>query len=162
MTYRSVVAALAVSLLWSPAAAAQGAEGHVRQALRRHLFPPNVVMRNQGRIGLTDEQRRTITERIQEVQSEALEARWEMQSAVSTLTDILEGPSVDEEAALEQLDRLLDRERRIKRAHFRLLVRIKNVLTEEQQRRLARLRREGRGGTSRERRPRRRERPDEP
>lgn len=162
MRYRSVVAVLAASIIWSPAASAQEFEGPVRRALLQHLFTANVVMRNQERIGLTDEQRRAITESIREVQSEALDARWEMQSTVSTLTEILEAPTVDEEAALAQLETLLAQERRIKRAHFRLLVRIKNALTEEQQRRLARIRREGRDGASGEPGPRRRERPGAP
>ena len=50
---------------------------------------------------------------------------------------------VDEEAALEHLDRILAVERQLKRAQIALLVRIKNLLSADQQRHLAELRGEG-------------------
>ena len=55
-------------------------------------------------------------------------------------------PRVDLDRALDQMDRVLDTEKEIKQAHLEMLVRIKNLLRPEQQRRLEELRRAGEGG----------------
>jgi Spy/CpxP family protein refolding chaperone len=47
---------------------------------------------------------------------------------------------VDESAVLAQVDKVLDRERAIKKTQISLLVRIKNLLTVEQQNKLMELR----------------------
>jgi Spy/CpxP family protein refolding chaperone len=67
-----------------------------------------------------------------------------MLEASQTLVELLDGSRVDEAAALEQVDRVLTLERRIKRAQLALLIDIKNILTPEQQDRLRSLRGDGR------------------
>jgi len=52
---------------------------------------------------------------------------------------------VDLDRALDQLDNVLDTEKEIKQAHLEMLVRIKNLLTPDQQATLERLR--GSGGS---------------
>jgi hypothetical protein len=47
---------------------------------------------------------------------------------------------VDKSAVLSQVDRVLDIERQIKRAHIAMLVEVKNALTAEQQNQLKGLR----------------------
>jgi Spy/CpxP family protein refolding chaperone len=47
---------------------------------------------------------------------------------------------VDEAAVLDEVDRILNMEREIKRAQISLMVRIKNTLTPEQQKKLADIR----------------------
>jgi hypothetical protein len=49
--------------------------------------------------------------------------------------------SVNEQLALSQLDKVLDGEREIKRAHMELAIRIKNKLTPDQQTKLQSMRR---------------------
>jgi len=56
---------------------------------------------------------------------------------------LLRKESTDEQAALAQFDKVLDREREIKRAHLGLILRIKGKLTREQVARLTRLRADG-------------------
>jgi Spy/CpxP family protein refolding chaperone len=56
------------------------------------------------------------------------------------LHDIMKSPSVSEEQALSQLNKVLDIEREIKRLHFSLAVRIKNRLTPVQQDQLNQMR----------------------
>ncbi len=101
--------------------------------LARLLFPPELVMQHQGDIGLRPEQRTAITRAIGELQGKALDVQWRMQEATGRLAALLGKPSVDETAALAQVDEVLALEREVKRAQLTLLIKIKNTLTPEQQ-----------------------------
>jgi Spy/CpxP family protein refolding chaperone len=63
---------------------------------------------------------------------------------VERLTEITSATRIDLDRSLDQVGRVLDTENEIKRAHLEMLVRIKNLLTQEQQATLERLR-EGAG-----------------
>ncbi len=104
------------------------------------LFPPELVMQHQQALGITATQRTTITTAIGKTQSQMLEFQWDMQSATQKLAELLSATPVDETAALAQVDRVLSLEREVKRAQLSLLIRIKNVLTREQQAKLKALR----------------------
>ena len=64
---------------------------------------------------------------------------------VEQLGTVTSPSRVDLDRALDQMDAVLDLEGEIKEAHLEMLVRIKNLLTPEQQRRLEELRGEGDG-----------------
>lgn len=100
------------------------------------LFPPELVMQHQHSIRLGDAQRRSITAAISALQSRVLEMQWDMQARQQKLTELLGQTPVDEAAALAQADRLMETERQVKRTHLAALIKIKNVLTQEQQRKL--------------------------
>jgi Spy/CpxP family protein refolding chaperone len=106
--------------------------------LANAFFPPDLVMRHQQTIGLTAEQRSAIVAAIQQTQPRFIEAQWQLEAETSSLSQMVNGARIDQQAVLAQIDRILDLERQIKRAQIELLVRIKNQLTEEQQQRLAR------------------------
>lgn len=99
----------------------------------RHVFPPELVMKYQQKIGLRPEQRTAITDAIQQVQSKVVHQQWRMQEEAQKLGELLQATAVNESAVLAQVDRVLGIEREVKRAHMTLLVRIKNTLTREQQ-----------------------------
>lgn len=105
--------------------------------LARVLYPPELVMQHQEEIGLRPEQRGTITKAIQDFQAKVVDLQWRMHDESQRLVTLLEKPSVDQAAALTQVDVVLGVEREVKRAHLALLIQIKNVLTPEQQTRLA-------------------------
>jgi hypothetical protein len=118
-------------------ASAQGAD-----PLAGAFFPPELVMKNQQVIGLSADQRAAIVRAVQETQPRFIEAQWQLEAETAALAELVRGERVDEPRVLQQIDRVLDLERQIKRSQIELLVRIKNQLTSEQQQRLARL---GRG-----------------
>jgi Spy/CpxP family protein refolding chaperone len=99
----------------------------------KYLFPPELVMQHQQSIQLTPDQRTSITREIRALQLKVVELQWKMQDEAQTLTELVKGPRVDEAQTVAQVDRVLGIERDIKRAHMALLVRIKNLLTPEQQ-----------------------------
>jgi len=65
----------------------------------------------------------------------------DLQEETAKLLKLLDGRTVEEARALEQADRVMGLEREIKRTHLGLLIRIKNMLTPEQQARLSEIRR---------------------
>jgi Spy/CpxP family protein refolding chaperone len=106
----------------------------------RHLYPPELVMRHQHDIGLVDEQREVITAAIGETQAAVVEIQWQLQDVERKLEDLFSAEPIDEGAALEEVGRALDLEERVKLAHLRLLIRIRNQLTRPQRTRLDALR----------------------
>ena len=110
-----------------------------RDPLAGAFFSPEVVMRNQQAINLTAEQRTAIVAAISAAQPRFVEAQWQMEPENAALAELLNGATVDEQAVLRQIDRVLDIERQIKRIQIEMLVRIKNELSAEQQQQLARL-----------------------
>lgn len=110
-------------------------------ALAKLLFTPELVMQHQGEIGLRPEQRTTITRAIGEFQGKVLDLQWRMQESAAKLGTLLGKPSIDQAAALAQVDEVLGLEREVKRAQMTLLILLKNTLTPEQQGKLEQLRR---------------------
>lgn len=103
-----------------------------REVLRMGLYPPDILMRQQQRLGITAEQRRAIVGHVKAFQADVAELQWEMPSDQQALRTTLNSYPVDAEAALAQAQAVLEKESRFKQAHFRLLIAIKNELTEEQ------------------------------
>jgi Spy/CpxP family protein refolding chaperone len=113
--------------------------------LARVLFAPELVMQHQQDIGLRAEQRAAITKAIQEFQTKVVDLQWRMQDQSQRLASMLDKTSVDQSAALAQVDEVLGVEREVKRAHISLLIQIKNTLSAEQQAKLAATRGAGPG-----------------
>jgi Spy/CpxP family protein refolding chaperone len=111
-----------------------------------NVFPPNLIMRHQADIGLTDAQRETITKQMEESQKSLVALQWDVERESEKLGKLLEPGHIDEAAALRQADQAMSAEERLKKAHLTLLIRIKNVLTPAQQETLRKLRPEHRGG----------------
>jgi Spy/CpxP family protein refolding chaperone len=122
-----------------------GPPGLGRPAFLDAVFPPGLVMRHQAEIGLTAEQRETITRAMSDAQSALADVQWQAEAEREKLDKLLREERVDEAAALAQADAVMRAEQRVKLAHLRLLVRIKNALTAEQQQKLQALR-DDRGG----------------
>jgi Spy/CpxP family protein refolding chaperone len=106
------------------------------------LFDPDLIMSRQNAIGLSDAQKAYLHAEMLKAQTRFTELQWQLQDAMEGLTGLLKQPKADEAQAVAQLDKVLASEREIKRAQMSLLVRIKNNLTAEQQRRLQALRSE--------------------
>jgi Spy/CpxP family protein refolding chaperone len=63
-----------------------------------------------------------------------------MLEQLQAVMEMIEQPRINEAQSLAALNRVLDAEQEVKIAHSTLLIRIKNVLTQEQQARLRELR----------------------
>lgn len=104
------------------------------------LYPPELIMEHGRAIALTDRQRDEISEQIADLQGRVVRLQWELADRMTELTSTVRRPRVDLDLALDQLEATLETEKAIKLVHLEALIRIKNVLTPEQQARLDRLR----------------------
>lgn len=118
--------------------------------LTQYLFPPELVMSHQQALNLSDRQRAAIVDAMKAPQGTFVEQKLKMSAETERLLRLLQEASVDEAKVLEQVDRVLSIEREIKRAQLSMMIRTKNVLTEQQQMLLGKLRRdEGRDWSQR-------------
>jgi len=135
---KTVLLPLAVLLaLWVPAARA---ENPGDDPIARAVFPPDLVMKHSQEINLDERQRAAIKEQVQKAQAQATDAQFDLQGESQKMVRLLQARPVDETAVLAQVDKVLALERQVKRTQILLLVRIKNLLTEAQQAKLADLR----------------------
>src|SRR5258707_14467503 len=105
------------------------------------IFPPEMVMQHQRELGLTDEQKTVMRAEINRTTTRFNELQWQLQDAMEALHETMKANSVNEQLALSQLDKVLDNEREVKRAHIELAIRINNKLTAEQQAKLQSMKR---------------------
>lgn len=116
-----------------------------RDPLGDAMFPPELVMQHQRELALTDEQRTFMRSEINRTTTRFNELQWQLQDAMEALHETMKASSVNEQLALTQLDKVLDSEREIKRAHIELAIRIKNKLTPDQQAKLQEMKHHMRG-----------------
>ncbi len=109
------------------------------------LFPPELIMQHRRAIELTDDQRDDITDLIENAQRRLTRLQWELLEGMQSLTETLERSRIDLDRAIDQLGSTLELEKRIKESHLEMLIRIKNLLTADQQAELGRLREAGSG-----------------
>src|SRR5579864_7195116 len=91
--------------------------------IAQNVFPPELIMKHGGEIGLDAEQRTAIKDAVLQAQTRFLNAQWEAQEETTKLIHLLQARPVDEKAVLSQADRLMDLERLIKKTQLSLLVR---------------------------------------
>ena len=127
-------------LLLLPGVSARAEPAPGEDAIAQSMFPPDLVMRYGGEIGLDEKQRAAIKEVVQKAQAKFLDVQWDMQSEAEKMVRLLQARPIDESAALAQVEKVLSLEREVKKAQLSLLIRIKNLLTDSQQARLSELR----------------------
>ncbi|MDF2695221.1 MAG: Heavy-metal resistance protein [Labilithrix sp.] len=104
--------------------------------IEARLFPPELVMEHQGELAITAEQKQALLAETERGQSAVLRLQWELQGEKEKLVKLLDADHVDETKVQESAARVMDRESKVKAAHLGMLVRVKNLLTPEQQAKL--------------------------
>jgi len=97
------------------------------------FFDPELVMQNRQQIGLTDAQWDRISSELRELQRSAVDYEWDMADAAQDLMAIARTDAVDEAAAIDAARRIFAVENEIKIIQMQMVIRIKNVLTPQQQ-----------------------------
>jgi hypothetical protein len=110
----------------------QAAWSEQQQVLERYLFPPELIMKNQSRLQITPEQRALITSEISKLQAAVVQMQWGVADETQKLVEQLQRPSISEQQALAQVERLIELETAVKRAQLSMLIRIRNNLTPRQ------------------------------
>jgi Spy/CpxP family protein refolding chaperone len=134
---------LIVLSTWLSAASLFAQQNPSNDPMGKAFFPPELVMQNQDGIGLTEVQRKSINKELQSAQSEFMNLQWDLSKESEKLKSLIEKEKPSEKEVLEQLDKILAIENKIKKRQLILLVRIKNQLTHEQQEKLQQLKNKG-------------------
>lgn len=130
-----------------PAVSAAQTPPTVDDPIARTLFEPELIMQHRRAIDLSDRQRDEISRVIKEMQGQVVSLQWDLREQADALATELNKPRVDLDRALDRMSRVLQTEGKIKQAHLTLLVRIKNVLSPQQQESLRALRAKPDGGS---------------
>ena len=96
------------------------------------LLPLELVMSFRKEIDLTKEQNREIGQLVVELQKSVAEKQWQMQSAYFDLIEALDEEKIDEEHTIGLVDTAVGTENEIKLEQIRFLIRIRNMLDENQ------------------------------
>lgn len=151
-----IAATLAAGPALAQARRGAGALLRMEQGFQRELFTPELVMRYQSEIALSDEQEELLINEMQSLQSDLVPLQFEMSKAAGDVREALAGQRIEEKESIALAEHLMSLEARIKQRHLALMIRVKNVLTPEQQDQLRDLRQEMRDRPGdRDRRPRR-------
>jgi hypothetical protein len=109
----------------------------------KFLYPPELVMSNQLALGLTDEQVAAIKKLLTDTHARIVDLEADQDRIAEKLNGAMEPSRVDEKGALALADLVMKTEAEVKKAHLTLLIRVKNLLTDDQQAKLQSLRPRG-------------------
>jgi Spy/CpxP family protein refolding chaperone len=101
--------------------------------MEHNLFPPELILMNQVALGLSTEQVDAVKKQVGDTHSRVLDVQVDLHRVTEQLHTALEPPKVDESAVLALASQAMDLEKKIKAAHLTLMIRVKNLLTAEQQ-----------------------------
>ena len=118
-------------VLFATGAPAQG-QGAQADVFKGKLFPPNIILEHQDALNLSREQFTAIRAAVVEVQGNVAEHEWDLREAYQrAMADLDESP-VDEDKVLESIDAALRAENEVKKLQVAMLVKLRNLLTDEQ------------------------------
>ncbi|HWE01387.1 MAG TPA: periplasmic heavy metal sensor [Tepidisphaeraceae bacterium] len=104
------------------------------------LVPPEVIMQHADELGIDDAQKEAIHAEFEKAKERFPDLQQNLQKEVAALTEMMSQQSIDQKKAVGQLDKVLDAEREIKRAHLTLVLAIREKLKPEQLKKLSELR----------------------
>ncbi len=114
------------------AATDAGAAEPKEDVFKGKLFAPNVILENQGELGLSKQQFTEIRGAVVDVQSNVAEHEWDIAEAYQNIMAELDKSPIDEAQVLEYVDAALRAENEVKKLQVAMLVQLKNLLTDEQ------------------------------
>jgi Spy/CpxP family protein refolding chaperone len=134
---RSLLAACAL-LLALPALTI--AQGKPEDAFAKAMFDPQLVLKHAQAIGLSAQQRRAILDELKTTQQALVPLQVDMTEPGIELVELLESTKIDEGKAMARIDQVLKVENEVKKRQAVFLIRVKNLLTPEQQAKLRAIR----------------------
>jgi Spy/CpxP family protein refolding chaperone len=118
-------------ILIATGAMAQGT-GPQKDVFKGKLFPPNIILEHQDELNLSKEQFTAIRAAVVEVQASVAEHEWDLREAYQKAMADLEESPVDEEKVLASIEDSLLAENKVKQLQVAMLIRLRNLLTDEQ------------------------------
>lgn len=103
-----------------------------RDIFKGKLFPPNVVLEYREQLDLSRDQYTAIRAAVVEVQTQVAEHEWDMQEAYTNVLSMLDERPLDEQQIISGVKAVLTAENSVKIAQMGMLIRIRNLLSDEQ------------------------------
>ena len=122
--------ALAIAALLVLATPAYGQKPE--DPFKGRLFAPNVILESRDELNLSKEQFQAIRTAVVETQGSIAEHEWDMREAYMGLMEELDKSPIDETTVLAHADTAMRAENQVKKQQMRLLIQLKNLLTDEQ------------------------------
>ena len=129
--YRNGIAIIACLMLCTGFAMAQDRDGKP-DPFKGKLFAPDIILKNQAELNLTKEQFTAIRAAVVEVQSNVAEHEWDLREAYQKVLTALDESPIDEKKVLENVSEALLAENQVKKQQVAMLIRLKNLLNDEQ------------------------------
>lgn len=118
-------------LMLAGTAQAQDPAGR-KDVFKGKLFPPNVILEHQDELDLSKEQFTAIRAAVVEVQSNVAEYEWDLREAYQRVLADLDDTPIDEDKVMANVEAALAAENRVKQMQVTMLIRLRNLLTDEQ------------------------------
>jgi len=130
-TLRNGIAIIACLILCSGLAMAQD-RGGKPDPFKGKLFAPDIILRNQAELSLTKEQYTAIKAAVVDVQANVAGHEWDLREAYQKIMSALDEIPIDEKKVLENVNDALLAENQVKKQQVVMLIRLKNLLNDEQ------------------------------
>jgi len=118
-------------VLLSTGAIAQG-QGPQKDVFKGKLFAPNIILEHQDELGLSKEQFTEIRAAVVEVQANVAEHEWDLREAYQNVLSDLEDSPIDEDKVLGNVQKALLAENEVKKLQVAMLIKLRNLLTDDQ------------------------------
>jgi allophanate hydrolase subunit 1 len=123
---------LIVAMIMSLVAGTAMAAGPKEDPFQGRLFPPNLILENQADLDLSKQQFTDIKAAVVDVQTKVAEHEWDLREAYQALLAELDKAPIDDKKVLELVDAALRAENEVKKQQVAMLIKLKNLLNEEQ------------------------------
>ncbi len=130
-TIRNGIAIIACLMLCAGVAVAQD-RGGKPDPFKGKLFAPDIILKNQTELNLTKEQFTGIKAAVIDVQANVAEHEWDLREAYQKIMAELDQKPIDEKKVLENVNDALLAENQVKKQQVAMLIRLKNLLNDDQ------------------------------
>ena len=96
------------------------------------LIPPKVILEHQDELNLTKDQFTAIRAAVVEVQSSVAEHEWDLREAYQRVLAELDESPIDEGQVMANVEKALLAENEVKKLQVAMLIKLRNLLTDEQ------------------------------
>ena len=123
---------LLLLVIASVAIGSADAAGPKADVFKGKLFPPNVILEHQAELALSKQQFTEIRKTVVELQGSIAEHEWDVREAYQNIMAELDQSPIDQDKVLEYVDAALLAENEVKKLQVAMLIKLKNLLTEDQ------------------------------
>lgn len=130
--FRNLTPLLGICLVFLASVATAQGPGDQKDVFKGKLFPPNVIMEHQDELNLSKEQFTAIRAAVVEVQSNVAGYEWDLREAFQRVLSALDQSPIDEDEVIDRLEVALRAENEVKKQQVAMLIKLRNLLTDEQ------------------------------